>query len=193
MNIKNEYSEKVKEFQRDLGNTMTSLCEKAGGLSPLFVVLSLNKVKEGEEPSYHTAFVPIAGEMLDSNQSKDVLVALLPMCIEHIAQDGNCIPLAVAWCTEVWMRRAPIDTPKSVFNSDEWRKFPKTEGIMCMIETEYSSDVKFWYMHREGKTTNSQGDLIDKIRLEERDDLASPDTVSGRFANIFRKYKLEEN
>ncbi len=192
--ITSEYADVIDTFKKQQEEFSKSTIEEEGTLSPYLVILCKLREKKEGSGEFGTVYASIDPEFMKDSHSKDKLVqVVIPQVITE-AEKQLGTPICLAWGVEAWAYKMPKDVAKEQLREGSWRDNPKTEVVVISIETEFSSEILMYDIIREGKTTNKEGDLIDKITLTPHESESPsnkpmmPDQ-EGRFANLFRKYK----
>lgn len=184
-----ENKEKVlKDFKVETLNLIHKLTAKTGGLPPVIVVLVKNLKKAEDKGKTGAIVCPIPPEYFDNEESKHELAQkILPKVFKELENQGLEL-LCCSWSSEAWVRK--VDKKQEI--EGNWRDLPKKEAIVTIFETaEGDSNVEIHYMHREGKISDENGELIDCIRLEKQesdDEDTSSKTSGGIFSNVFSNY-----
>ena len=174
--LKKDYIDQIKEYVTNYG-----------GLFPhLTVFADIKKPNKGEENKPAIIHIPIPDEWMESDEMKDKFVDHI---IPDVFKDINTkfIPHVIGWAAEAWMRIADKNFDPS---KENWKNIPiRKEVIMINIESDRPSESIIYEIKREGKQVNSNGDLVDVIKLEQefKDEMA-PNT-GGRFSGLFKKLK----
>ena len=182
------YENHIKKFKVANVQMMQYLLSKQGGLDPMIVVL----VKESNDEMNIIA-VPVPGQMLQNDQTKDVLAASLPSLLNMLAKQGK-EPVCFSFSSEAWLRKTPEGVTEMPKN---WKDLPKTECMISSYESADSSDMEVFEIIREGKIANESGDLIDAIVLRPysmSEDGEKPKAIKGRFFGAFEEfYKMRQD
>lgn len=182
------YAEHVKEFKIANVQMMQYLLSKQGGLDPMIVVL----VKESNDEMNIVA-VPVPGEFLHDDQTKDVLAGAIPSLLAMLAKQGK-EPVCFSFSSEAWLRKTPEGVTEV---PDNWKDLPKTECMISTYESADESDMEVFEIIREGKMANKNGDLIDAIVLRPYsigENGEKPKALKGRFHGAFQEmYKMRQN
>jgi hypothetical protein len=122
----------------------------------------------------------IPGELLSSEQGKDLLAyKVLPEIVAQ-ANAGGLQVICLSWSTEVWLRDIPI-TPTQTIAPEHipknWKDLPKSEGIMISYETPLKSMLFTW------KIVRKKGG----VQLEQYGDPQEMKSLGGRFQGILNK------
>lgn len=182
------YVKEIKEFKVANTQLMSYLLSKDGGLAPMITVL-VNKDQE-----LSVMAIPVPGEFLDSDESKDALARAIPSLFEHLVKQ-KIEPICFSWSSEAWLRKTPEGVTEV---PDNWKDLSKTECLISTYESKYESSMDIHEIVREGKMANEEGDLIDAIVLKPynmSDDKEQKSTnIEGRFSKMFNEYfKTKEN
>jgi hypothetical protein len=182
------YAEHVKEFKIANVQMMQYLLSKQGGLDPMIVVL----VKESNDEMNIVA-VPVPGEFLHDDQTKDVLAGAIPSLLAMLAKQGK-EPVCFSFSSEAWLRKTPEGVTEV---PDNWKDLPKTECMISTYESADESDMEVFEIIREGKMANENGNLIDAIVLRPYsigENGEKPKALKGRFHGAFQEmYKMRQN
>jgi hypothetical protein len=175
------------ELREDYIKHITEYVIDNGGLFPhLTIFADVKKPKEGEEDRPAIIHIPIPDEFMQSNDMKDKFVDdVVPDLFKNINKDF--IPHGIGWAAEAWMRIADKSFDPS---KNDWKKIPiRKEVIMISIESDGPAESLIYEIKREGKQVNSDGDLVDVIKLEQqfKDDMTP--SAGGRFTGLFKKLK----
>lgn len=186
--------ENIEVLKNDYIKFIKDTIQETGGLYPSFTVFSEIKGEyEEDKPKIGLIHIPIPGKFIEDVDSKDELVnEVLPEISKTVKE--NFIPYALAWASEVWVRRISKDDAKKFGNKLDQliESAEKVEAVFINIESEFDNNVYVYEIKREGKQINSDGDLVDQISLIEASDLTESVTegsMSGRFANLFHLFK----
>lgn len=173
--IQSAYQERIDRFMNEHINFIKAVTIEQGGFEPMMTLL----VKKGEE--FQIIPMVIVGGFR-TEEDKEALASQIPKILEGVSSSQKVIPICFSFASEIWSRKMEGSSKLP----DNWKEFPKTEGILITFETEYSSKVVLLDMERVGTTTNQSGDMIDKIVLTDKE---VPSTeAGGRFMNLFRKF-----
>jgi hypothetical protein len=182
------YENHIKEFKIANVQMMQYLLSKQGGLDPMIVVL----VKESNDEMNIVA-VPVPGEFLHDDQTKDVLAGAIPSLLGMLAKQGK-EPVCFSFSSEAWLRKTPEGVTEV---PDNWKDLPKTECMISSYESANASEMEVFEIIREGKMANENGDLIDAIVLRPHSievDGEKPKALKGRFFGAFQEfYKMRQN
>jgi len=182
------YENHIKEFKVANVQLMQYLLSKHGGLDPMIVVL----VKESNE-EMNVVAVPVPGEFLENDESKDVLATAIPSLLAMLAKQGK-EPVCFSFSSEAWLRKTPEGVTEV---PDDWKDLPKIECMISTYESADESDMEVFEIIREGKMANENGDLIDAIVLRPYsigENGEKPKALKGRFQGAFQEmYKMKEN
>lgn len=190
--------ENIEILKNDYIDFIKTTMQETGGLYPSFTVFSEIKGEiEDDKPKIGLIHIPIPDKFMEDADTKDELVdEVLPEISKTIKK--SFIPYALAWASEVWVRRIDKEAVKSLgpdLNGTKldalMKSAKKVEAIFINIESEDENNAYVYEIVREGKQITADGDLVDKIELIEAPDLsdAGKGTVEGRFANLFRYFK----
>ena len=178
----------IKEFKVANVQLMQYLLSKHGGLDPMIVVL----VKE-ENDEYSVVAVPVPGEFLKDDNSKDALATSIPALLTMFAKQGK-EPICFSFSSEAWLRKTSEGVTEV---PDNWKDLPKTECMISTYESMDESDMEVFEIIREGKMANENGDLIDAIVLRPYsigENGEKPKALKGRFYGAFQEmYKMRQN
>jgi len=179
--------EQYEELKKDYINHIKEYVTDNGGLFPhLTVFADVKKPKEGEEDKPAIIHIPIPDEWMQSDEMKDKFVDnVIPDVFKDI--NAEFIPHGIGWAAEAWMRVADKNFDPS---KGDWKKIPiRKEVIMISIESDRPSESIIYEIKREGKQVNSDGNLVDVIKLEQqfKDEIAP--STGGRFTGLFKKLK----
>jgi hypothetical protein len=182
------YKHQIKDFKVANTQLMSYLLSKDGGLAPMITVL----VKKNEE--LNVVAIPVPGEFLDSDESKDALANAIPSLFQHLVKEG-LEPICFSWSSEAWLRKTPEGTTEV---PDDWKDLPKTECLISTYESRNESSMDIHEIVREGKMANEDGELIDAIVLKpyhtSDNKEEKPTNIEGRFSKMFNEYfKTKEN
>lgn len=159
-----------------LKNYMT----ETGGLFAHVSVFAENIEKEKDDKPA-IIHIPIPEEFMKNDDTKDTFINdLLPDVITEIKKEF--IPIGIAWASEAWMRVADKD-----FDMSEYKSLPKKEVVFISMETKFGCETLIYEIKREGIQVNSEGELTDRIELEELKTDAKPSSTEGRFAGLYKK------
>jgi hypothetical protein len=182
------YENHIKEFKVANVQMMQYLLSKQGGLDPMIVVL----VKEKNDDMNIVA-VPVPGELLKNDQTKDVLAASIPTLLSMLAKEGK-EPVCFSFSSEAWLRKSPEGVTEV---PDNWKDLPKIECMISSYESADASEMEVFEIIREGKMANENGDLIDAIVLRPysiSEDDEKPKSFKGRFFGAFQEfYKMRQD
>lgn len=182
------YTEHIKEFKIANVQLMQYLLSKHGGLDPMIVVL----VKESND-EMNVVAVPVPGEFLDNDNTKDALAAAIPSLLTMLTKQGK-EPVCFSFSSEAWLRKSPEGVTEV---PDNWKDLPKTECMISTYESADESDMEVFEIIREGKMANENGDLIDAIVLRPYsigNDGEKPKSLKGRFHGAFQEmYKMRQD
>lgn len=172
--IKSEYEKEVQEFKDYILETTKTIFEKDGHLLPAVVILTK------QEENMKVIFIPV-NEFTKDVASKNLLVKIMPSVFDKIHSEGGT-PVCFSFSFEAWVRKADKDS----YDPDKWQDLPVVdEVILSSFETEYSSEHVARTILREG----------DKATLAPpwENEFNKSTNVGGRFANLFRKYKISNS
>jgi len=180
-------TEQYEELKKDYINHIKEYVTDNGGLFPhLTIFADVKKPNKGEENKPAIIHIPIPDEWMESDEMKDKFIDnVIPDLFKDI--NKKFIPHVIGWAAEAWMRIADKNFDPS---KENWKNIPiKKEVIMINIESDRPSESIIYEIKREGKQVNSNGDLVDVIKLEQefKDEMA-PNT-GGRFSGLFKKLK----
>lgn len=185
--------ENIEILKNDYIDFIKTTIQETGGLYPSFTVFSEIKDEvENDKPKIGLIHIPIPAKFIEDADSKDELVnEVLPEISKTVKE--NFIPYALAWASEVWVRRVNKEDVKSLSNLEELtEKAKKIEAVFINIESEDDNNIYVYEIIRDGKQITNDGDLVDKIELVEADDLTQSvktGSMEGRFANLFHLFK----
>lgn len=161
-------------------NHLKSYMSETGGLFPHITIFAEHVDKE-EEDKPAIIHIPIPDEYMKDDESKDRFVEqLMPELM--IEMKKQFIPIGVAWASEAWMRVADKD-----FDMSKYKSLPKKEVVFMSIETKSGCDTLIYEIKRTGIQVNSEGQLTDRIELEEIETAEKPSSAEGRFAGLYKK------
>jgi hypothetical protein len=198
MSVKTK-EENINLLKEDYIDFIKTTIQETGGLHPSFTVFVELKESKGEEDAkIGLVHIPISNDFMQNDDTKDELVReLLPEISKTIKKDF--IPYALAWASEVWVRRVDKDIAKSLGPDPNGIKLSqlmktanKVEAIFINIESDANTNVYVYEIVRDGKQITVDGDLVDKIELIECDDFNSDfdkKSIGGRFSNLFHLFK----
>ena len=182
------YENHIKEFKIANVQMMQYLLSKQGGLDPMIVVL----VKESND-EMNVVAVPVPGEFLNDDKTKDVLASSIPTLLSMLAKEGK-EPVCFSFSSEAWLRKTPEGVTEV---PDNWKDLPKTECMISTYESADKSDMEVFEIIREGKMANENGDLIDAIVLRPYsigENGEKPKSLKGRFHGAFQEmYKMRQD
>ena len=182
------YENHIKEFKVANVQLMQYLLSKHGGLDPMIVVL----VKESND-EMNVVAVPVPGEFLNNDQTKDVLASSIPSLLAMLTKQGK-EPVCFSFSSEAWLRKTPEGVTEV---PDNWKDLPKTECMISTYESADKSDMEVFEIIREGKMANENGDLIDAIVLRPYsigENGEKPKALKGRFHGAFQEmYKMRQD
>lgn len=176
--------EKLAELKDDYIQHLVEVISETGGLYPHITIFAdVIHPKKGEEDKPAIIHIPIPNKfMKDDDMKEEFIEDVLPDIFRDVKKDF--VPHGVAWSSEAWLRT--ID--KGGKMPDNYKNLPiKKEVIIVTMGTKENEDVILYEVKREGKQVNSDGDLVDNIKLEKLDDM-KPDSVEGRFSGLFKKF-----
>lgn len=186
--------ESIEVLKNDYIDFIKTTIQETGGLYPSFTVFSEIKDEvDGDNPKIGLIHIPVPGKFIDDADSKDELVEqVLPEISKTIKK--NFIPYALAWASEVWVRRVSKEEAEKHGNDLEKlvESAKKVEAIFINIESEDENNIYVYEIIRDGKQITNDGDLVDQIQLVESDDLTQSvdkKAIQGRFANLFHLFK----
>lgn len=185
--------ENIEILKNDYIDFIKTTIQETGGLYPSFTVFSEIKGEvENDKPKIGLIHIPVPGKFIEDADSKDELVnEVLPEISKTVKE--NFIPYALAWASEVWVRRVnkeDVKSPEDLEKLTESAK--KVEAIFINIESADDNNIYVYEIIRDGKQITNDGDLVDKIELVEADDLTQSvksGSMEGRFANLFHLFK----
>jgi hypothetical protein len=185
--------ENIELLKNDYVDFIKTTIQETGSLYPSFTVFSEIKGEyEEDKPKIGLIHIPVPSKFMEDADSKDELVTdVLPEISKTIKKDF--VPYALAWASEVWVRRINKEDVKSPKDLEKLsRSAEKVEAIFINIESEFENNVYVYEIEKDGKQINADGDLVDKINLIEAKDLTESvkeGSMSGRFSNLFHLFK----
>jgi hypothetical protein len=183
MFTKESADQQIQQFKASHTEYMSKIMVEQGYIDPVITVLVYNKGTE----KFAIFYVMVPPDIMNSEAGKNAFSSVAPRILDAAAHN-NMIPVCFSWSSEAWLRK----TPEGVTELPEnWKDLPKQEAMITYFESEEKSDLQVKMMYREGSRVNSEGKLIDNIRLEDNPKFDVPEggVLTGRFADIFKKYK----
>jgi hypothetical protein len=188
--LKERYLDFIKEViqeEASLPPSFTAFCQVKDEVDP-----------DSGEPMLGLVHIPVPGKFMKDEDAKDELVnEVIPKIFEELKK--KFVPHALAWASEVWMtsikKTEDVQTVEEAYEKAlETPHVNRQEAVFISIDSEEGNEVFVYNIHREGKQINSDGDLVDKVRLERNNQMNESKTnkvsnISGRFANLFHKLK----
>lgn len=185
--------ENIEILKNDYIKFIKDTIQETGSLYPSFTVFCEIKGEyEDDKPKIGLIHIPVPNRFMENADSKDELVnEVLPEISKTIKKDF--IPYALAWASEVWIKRIDKEKVKSIDDLSKLADIAvRTEAVFITIETDDGTKMYTYEIVREGKQITSDGDLVDKIELvadENMPEDADPGTFDGRFTNLFKVFK----
>ena len=176
-----QYEELKEEYIKHLIDVIS----ETGGLFPHITIFAdILNPKEEEKDKPAIIHIPIPDKFMTDDKSKDEFIdEIIPDIFKDLKKKFE--PHGVAWSSEGWMRQ--LD--KSDKMPDDYKKLPiKKEVIIVTLGTKDKEEVIIYEVKRQGKQVNSDGDLVDIVKLEKHDG-DQPNSVAGRFSGLFKKFK----
>lgn len=175
--------EEIEKFKEHHLKIITEMFIEYGSMNPIVTVL--NYIESTND--YMSIGILVPGELMRSNEGKDIFAETVPNILKAIANKG-CIPLCMSWSSEAWIRKASTKEKTKEDVLKEYDSLPKEEAIVTFFESADGCSIDCQLISRTGKTVNPDGDLVDQIELT-RDELSDTSAeVEGRFANLFKTY-----
>jgi hypothetical protein len=173
--IKAEYFENIKRMLLELGN-----------IQPTVTVIG-NHIKENKPAIVH---IPLPAELVNSDDGKQIFVDKMIPDISKKIHEKFTIN-AVCFASEAWMRTADKDEYNP--ETDNYKDLPISKEILIIsIDGKEGSKSDIYEIKRDGKSINTEGDLIDTIELEPLPELGENyDTSTGRFSNLYKKFSKQ--
>lgn len=173
LSIKEDYISHIKDYVNE-----------TGGLFPHITIFAeIREPKDELETKPALIHIPIPDQFMSDDEKKEEFVTdVLPGIIKEVRK--KFIPKGVAWAAEAWLRMADKKDDVS-----DYKKLPiKKEVIIITIESESKNDSYIYEIVRTGKQVNSEGELVDAVKLEEMESFKNPDQMGGRFSGLFKKF-----
>lgn len=170
--LKKAYIENIKEYVEENGNMFAHISVFA-------------KHKKGDRNGI--IHIPINGEFLESEESKDKFIDdIVPQIAKKIKEDFTTY--GVAWVSEAWIRQTDASKEKTI--PQNWKELPIT-GEVLLISMQFNNrkELITFNIVRNGKQVNDDGDLVDRIELIESD--LKSDSFSGRLSSLYEKFVLD--
>jgi hypothetical protein len=173
--IKAEYFENIKKMLLELGN-----------IQPTVTVIG-NHIEENKPAIVH---IPLPAELANSDNGKQMFVDKMIPDISKKIHEKFTID-AVCFASEAWLRTADKDGYNP--ETDNYKKLPISKEILIIsIDGKDGSKSDIYEIKRDGKSINTDGDLIDTIELEPLPELGETyNTNTGRFSNLYKKFSKQ--
>lgn len=176
-------SEHIENFKKENKENITKLISQMGGFAPLCTIFT------HKNDNYGVIIVTLPEDVLDSYENKQKFLKAMPDFFDSIVEDGHRI-VCFSYSSEAWLRTAD----KNGGVPDNWQSLPKIEALITSYETNDSVSLEIYNIIREGKIVDTEGDLIDCIRLEKNNDMDSKEgNLQGGFSTIYRDYLKLKN
>lgn len=174
--IQHEFQEQIDQFIELNNKEMQRIYMVQKGLAPQLTLLLFNN----ETKQFGVFPTVLPGELLSSEQSKDMLAyKVLPEIIAK-ANDSGFQVICLSWSTEAWIRETAIEPTETVTPEHipkNWMDLPKSEGIVINYETPLKSMLFIWKIMRKK----------DGIQLEPYGHPQEMKSLAGRFQDILNK------
>lgn len=157
---------------------------ETGGLFPHITIFAdVLKPKEGEENKPAIIHIPIPDNFMKDDESKDEFIdEIIPDIFKDLKKEFE--PHGVAWSSEGWLRH--IEKGGKI--PDNYKNLPiKKEVVIVTLGTQDKEEALIYEIKRQGKQVNSDGNLVDIVKLEKLDG-DQPESVGGRFSGLFKKF-----
>jgi hypothetical protein len=177
--------EKFTEVKEAYIEHLIEMISETGGLFPHITIFAdLKNPTELDQDKPAVIHIPIPDKYMKNDDAKDEFVdELLPEISKRINE--QFIPYGIAWSSEAWMRVIEKDQKMP----DNYKDLPvKKEIVIVTVETELNEEAVIYEIKRQGKSVNSDGDLIDNVKLE-KIETDQPDSFGGRFSGLLKKLK----
>ena len=168
--IKDAYLENIKRYMLSSGSLFAHI-----------TVFGQHKDGDDKDAIIH---IPIPDEFMKSEERKDKFMDdVFPEIASTIKK--KFIPYGIGWAAEAWVRVLSKDEkmPK------DWKSIPiAKEVVLVQLEFKEKKEAIVYEIKRLGKQVNEDGDLVDQIDLIEDPNYSSPESMSGRFSNLYEKF-----
>jgi hypothetical protein len=171
-----EVKETIRIFKEEHMANLKKLMYHKGELIPMVCVL----IHDTMVDKVAVVVAPVVGDF--SETAKDTVVEkVIPQIFKRLKEEEK-IPLCFSFSSEAWLRKMEGDVlPKN------WKSLDKTEIMITTFETKTGSEIVCKTMHRIGQAINEEGELIERIELQDMD-TKQAEVTGGRFVNIFKKF-----
>jgi hypothetical protein len=174
---------KVKHYEtlkKEYIGHIADYVKEAGGLFPHISIFAEPKDKKDTKPAL--IHVPIPDDYMQNEEGKDeFLDEVLPGIAKKVNQMFDVY--AIAWSSEAWMRVADKES-----DVQDYKSLAKKEVIFISIESIDKSECVMYNIKRFGKQINSDGDLVDTIKLT-KSRMSGQQNIGGRFSGLLKHFK----
>lgn len=178
-----EVNEKIQKFKEDVIQRVNEEAIENIFVHPQIEILCDSQ--NDEKPTI--AIIPIPNELLESDETKDILADnIIPNIIKEIIKDG-LEPLCLAMITEGWSYHIETKEGRPI-TREGWEaakaRAEKKEMVIISFDEKETSESRLFI--KKGTKKNEAGEYIEQVWLEE-DSRGLPDASEGRFIGLLKK------
>lgn len=179
-----------KEMKDGYMDFVTKMLVETGDIEPCITVMGKH-LDDDKEALVH---IPIPSKYMKSEDRKDEFVDTVIPEIAKKLKDMFSISV-VAWAAEAWMRVTEQSESSTEEQLKNWKSIPISKEVLIIsFDSAETNRTIIMEIKRNGKVVNSEGELIDDIKLldiPEFTNSENKEVVEGRFSNLYKKFTEE--